>query len=280
MLGIGWLAGRYYVREARRLAITVRTIPIRERKEILHILSARMREATQYEPVGGLVLQEAVREVLIEAIRERQMAVAHGARGFDEPSWCTPALVETWAGAFYGSLQGRISQKAFDRVDTVFCNLIAETLTPEEMFEPIGDLAKEGAGAAALQLLDRAIQAVHPDRFLDSIDAAGEIQPRLATINTILGRDEQERFFRIDYERLVSRMIDLENRGRTQVLLHHLDGCLVETALLTGALHEGLIRIRNESYDDVNLGREVQASTLTLIDFLNRAASTRREPMP
>ena len=54
----------------------------------------------------------------------------------------------------------------------------------------------------------------------------------------------------------------------------------VMDALLQGALHEYKIRHHKGQHDGINLGKEVQSSTLTLIDFMNRCASARPEPMP
>ena len=132
----------------------------------------------------------------------------------------------------------------------------------------------------ALHVLDRAIRAVHPDRFLDNLDAAIEIQPTLVNLNGFLGRPDTERFYPIEYEAVLARLHFYHQRNLLDQLLEISKPFLAMTALLAGTLHELWLRTEGATHDPVNLGREVQASTQTLIQFLNRCAKAQPEPMP
>jgi len=136
---IGWMAGRYYVKEAERMRTAVCSIPIAMRKPVVLHLVSRMRQTTDSEALGPSVLNLTVRRVFSEATRERQMAVAHGASTITDTAWCAPALVETWAGARLGAIQRRISRKAFDRVDAAMFDLIMQTLSPQELAHAIAE---------------------------------------------------------------------------------------------------------------------------------------------
>jgi hypothetical protein len=67
------------------------------------------------------------------------------------------------------------------------------------------------------QMLDAAIHEVNPDRFESDIDAALVVQPKVATINLMLGRPNAERFLPIKFDGLVQRVPEL---------LPHCDGRL------------------------------------------------------
>ena len=71
--------------------------------------------------------------MLEDATRERQMSVAQGAASRTNPQWCGASLSQTWAVARLGAMQGRISEKNFDRVDAIVYELISETLSPQEL---------------------------------------------------------------------------------------------------------------------------------------------------
>jgi hypothetical protein len=146
------------------------------------------------------------------------------------------------------------------------------------------DRTEVGRGRAeavtTLQMLDQAIMSIHPDRYVDQHDAAVELQPYLVNINTMLGRPATERFFPVEYDAVVDRMTSFANKGLLGRIVHAAKPLPVIHALTQGVLHEVRIRHNKDRHNEVNLGREVQCSTQTLIDFLNRAASSRHEPMP
>jgi len=122
--------------------------------------------------------------------------------------------------------------------------------------------------------------SIHPERFGELHDAACVLQPYLVNVNTLLGRPEVERFFPIEYESLVDRSVFYANKGLLGQVLQASKPLPVIHALLEGMLHQLRIRHNKDEHNEDNLGREVQSSTLSLIDFLNRAASSQREPMP
>ena len=147
-----------------------------------------------------------------------------------------------------------------------------------------GKVPKEGSGqnesVKALYALDAAIMEVHPERFPDPLDAAMVVNSVLVNVNTLLGRDDTERFFPIDYDAVVQRIDFYAKRNLLGQILQVSKTVPVVDALLQGTLHEYKIRHHKMRHDAANLGKEVQSSTLTLIDFLNRCAKTRPEPMP
>ena len=132
----------------------------------------------------------------------------------------------------------------------------------------------------ALQELDIAIESIHPERYGDEHEAAGELQSYLVNINTMLGRPETERFYPVAYDALLARAIFFSERGLLLPLLEASKPLPVIHALMQGVLHELRIRHNKHEHNEINFGREVQSSTQTLIGYLNRASSSRPEPMP
>jgi hypothetical protein len=128
--------------------------------------------------------------------------------------------------------------------------------------------------------VDVACRSIHPERFLDPLDASFVVQPLRVNVNTKLGRPSEERFFPVEYDRLIAVTQSYFARGLLKQLMDISRPLPVVAALLAGALHEIRIAANNETPNETNLGAEVKSSVLTLIDFLNRGATTKREPMP
>lgn len=85
----------------------------------------------------------------------------------------------------------------------------------------------------------RAIKGVHPDQFVDPLDAATVAQPRLVLLNRILGKENHiEKFEAVKFNDLVERISSLEQTGLIDkiVTLVGDDGVLV--SLLLAAMHE------------------------------------------
>lgn len=152
---LGWFAGRYFIREAKRLNADIRTLNLNDRRSAVLLLVSKMKE------VGGESGDPnalAVREILAEAMRARQMSVANGASTFKDPQWCSWSLVETWAGARLAAITKRISKTSHDQVGKILYGLMSDTLSPEGLVEALsyGDIRifinyrrEDAAGQAA-----------------------------------------------------------------------------------------------------------------------------------
>ena len=131
---------------------------------------------------------------------------------------------------------------------------------------------------AALHLLSTAIRQVHPDRFPIAEDAGIYLnQPRIVA-NAFLGRPEEERFFPIDYEALLLRLVNCSQGNILQEAMNLAGGDPTAYTLMRGIWHEFKLQLLKEPHDKRNLGQEVQAATRTLIGFLNSNATTTRQP--
>jgi hypothetical protein len=132
--------------------------------------------------------------------------------------------------------------------------------------------------AAALHLLDAAIRGVHPDRFHDELDAAVHIQMPLVMANTMMGRPQEYRFGPLDYEAFVKRFVVYTQKGLLDEAMKISEKNQTMHALMRGIWHEFKLRhLLKQPHDQMNLGKEVQSSTKTLIDFMNRVAKDEPE---
>jgi hypothetical protein len=117
------------------------------------------------------------------------------------------------------------------------------------------------------QMLDAAIHEVNPDRFESDIDAALVVQPKVATINLMLGRPNAERFLPIKFDDVVQRVPELQDMGRLQKLIDFATDNPVVAGLITAALQE-----------NHPLGAQLRHKTEFLISCLNSQSKTPLEP--
>ena len=130
----------------------------------------------------------------------------------------------------------------------------------------------------ALHALDSAIKSMHPNRYGSVSDAAEDMRRYLSNINTFLGRPETERCFPIDYDAVVRRLDFFATRGLLEPVVEAATSLPVMEALMKSTLHEYKMRTHNARHDGVNLGAEVKALTVGLLDFLNRVGTTGPQP--
>jgi hypothetical protein len=114
-----------------------------------------------------------------------------------------------------------------------------------------------------------AIKEVHPDRFVDPLEATTWIQPIIVNINTLTGRGNEERFFAIDYDRVVDYMRLYDKRGLLPQVLDSARGDAVISALFLAATLEAHL-------SDTVLRPQAEL----LISYLNRHSNNEPEPMP
>jgi hypothetical protein len=84
------------------------------------------------EPTESLPSKEALIDVLKvlarDAMADRHRAVALGAQSVNDPEWNAAAIVETWGCARLSYLTGRISHRAFDKVDALVFRFVTSKL--------------------------------------------------------------------------------------------------------------------------------------------------------
>jgi hypothetical protein len=132
-----------------------------------------------------------------------------------------------------------------------------------------GKSGKGSDAASEEQILDAAIREVHPDRFVTPEDGALVVQPILATINTLVGRPDTERFFPIRFDDVVQRVRQLHHSGQLQRLIQVVaaGGDPVLAGLVIAAVQEGQ-----------PLGARFRNKTEFLISCLNRYSNSIPEP--
>jgi hypothetical protein len=131
-----------------------------------------------------------------------------------------------------------------------------------------------------LHLLDRAILSIHPDKYQDDDDAAIVLQPLRVSLNYMLGRAEEQRFFPVEYDALIERTCLYAERGFLAAVEQSSRELIVVNALINAAMHEIRIVQAREKHDEFNLGAEVKASAKTLIMFVNRGTTEERQSIP
>jgi len=113
------------------------------------------------------------------------------------------------------------------------------------------------------QMLDAAIREVNPDRFESDIDAALVVRPKLANVNLMLGRSNNERFLPIKLDDVVQRVREFQDIGRIQNFIDFATDNPVVAGLITAVLLE-----------DHPLGAQLRHKTEFLISCLNSQSKT------
>jgi len=93
-------------------------------------LVERQRDAAN----GAIDLQKAV---LRQAIADKRAVGRHKAR-LSDPARTAASLVESWVGARLAATQRKISMRAYDRIDAVIWQFIADTIDPAEIQALLG----------------------------------------------------------------------------------------------------------------------------------------------
>lgn len=119
------------------------------------------------------------------------------------------------------------------------------------------------------RIMDAAIREVHPEQFIVDVDAAMVMQPRLVSINAMLGRPQTERFFAINFDDIVQRVRHYHHRGVLGQLVQLSAGDVVLAALVAAAIQEGH-----------PTGEQLKPKTDFLLSCLNKYSKNVPEPMP
>jgi hypothetical protein len=110
-----------------------------------------------------------------------------------------------------------------------------------------------------LDLLARAIKEVHPDRFIDPLDAALFTQPRLVTLNRMLAKREDDRFSPVTFNELIARFALFQQHDRVSELVAPIGDDVVLMALALAAMHD---RNNPSRQDDVRRQAELLLACL------------------
>ena len=85
------------------------------------------------ESTEGLPSKSALIDMLVLVVRDaaadrHSVSVQLGAHSLSDPKWNGAGIVETWGNARLAYLTGRISDRAFDKVDGVVFRFVTSTL--------------------------------------------------------------------------------------------------------------------------------------------------------
>jgi hypothetical protein len=178
---------------------------------------------------------------------DRHDTLHAGAASKSDPAWASAALRESWC---IGKLRSwddvtrEVEAFAFDPEHQYWFN---KRSTPQR---PSND-------EAVLELLKRALLAMHPDKFVDSLDAELAAQPRLSTLNTILGKEGSDRFNAVKFDDLVERISTLEEVGLIHKVVSVLgdDGVLISLFMAAMYVKHGAGSRQVRDRAEVLLGR-------------------------
>jgi len=129
---LGWFVGRTLRRNALRDVDTAQNVMTPDarlavaRRVIAQMtLIERQRDAAN----GAIDLQRAV---LRQATADKRAVGRRKARCSD-PARMAASLVESWVGARLAATQRKISMRAYERIDAVIWQFIADTIDPAEI---------------------------------------------------------------------------------------------------------------------------------------------------
>jgi hypothetical protein len=132
---LGWFIGRTLRANALRdIQRTQDTVQISAQEAIARKLAKRMASVEQAGIRSGI--PTAIRlaeEMLTQATRDRHLAIARATGSLSDPMWLLAALSESWASARIAALKGKISIKAFHKVDVVIGQFLLNTLGLDEV---------------------------------------------------------------------------------------------------------------------------------------------------
>lgn len=137
---LGWYFGR------RTRLNVIRDIRVAETTMLLATQQAVARHVVQQMAIVEAAARQngfsgalrAAEAVLRQAVADRHTALARGAGSYADPAWNAASLVESWSGARLGSLNGRVSQRAFERVDREIWRFVNGTLNLVEIAQAAG----------------------------------------------------------------------------------------------------------------------------------------------
>lgn len=118
-----------------------------------------------------------------------------------------------------------------------------------------------------IDMLARAIEEVHPKRFIVPEDAAIWIMPRLVTINRLLGKAEELRFTPFRFDEWVNQISFYDGRGAGGQLGTAVAHDEVVLPLVLAAMHVNHNPARRA---------EVREMAEKLVEYINSVAEPRR----
>jgi hypothetical protein len=138
---LSWFVGRTLRRNALRDLDNAKNVmapdarlAVARRVIVQMALIERQRGAAN----GAIDLQKAV---LRQATADKRAVGGHKARRSD-PARIAASLVESWVGARLAATQRKISMRAYERIDAVIWQFIADTIDPAEIQALLGAEAR------------------------------------------------------------------------------------------------------------------------------------------
>jgi hypothetical protein len=134
---LGWFVGRTLRRNALRdLDNAKNVMPPDARLAVARRVIAQMAliERQRGAANGAIDLQMAV---LRQATADKRAVRGHKAQRSD-PARMAASLVESWVGARLAATQRKISMRAYERIDAVIWQFIADTIDPAEIQALLG----------------------------------------------------------------------------------------------------------------------------------------------
>jgi hypothetical protein len=132
---LGWFIGRVLCRSARNDIVRAQTgLTAQQQLHLAHELAHRMARVERIgNRVGMAAANDAARNMLSHATRDRHNCVAKATGSLNDPEWLLAALSETWSNARIASLERRITAKAFCRVDAIIGKYLIAVLGNDEV---------------------------------------------------------------------------------------------------------------------------------------------------
>jgi hypothetical protein len=138
---LGWFAGRTLRRNALRDVNTAKNAMAPDARLVVArrvIAQMALIERQRGAANGAIDLQKAV---LRQATAEKRAVGRHKAPRSD-PARMAASLVECWVGARLAATQRKISLRAYERIDAVIWQFIADTIDPAEIQALLGAQAQ------------------------------------------------------------------------------------------------------------------------------------------
>lgn len=130
-----------------------------------------------------------------------------------------------------------------------------------------------------LDALNASIETVHPDRYVDPIDAGIYIQPILVVLNRIVRTPDEYRFRAVDYECWLEAINYFQKADLIDKLTQINLADPIILSLIYAAIYDLKLKENKQKDDLKNLGYEIRESSKSLLMFLNKHSSEKSEPL-
>jgi hypothetical protein len=138
---LGWFLGRTLIRNALRDVETTQSAMAPDARLAVARRVIGQMALIERQPGGANGAIDLQNAVLRQATADKRTAGRHSAQRSD-PARMAASMLESWVAARLAATQRKISMRAYERIDAVIWQFIADTIDPAEIRAMLGGQAQ------------------------------------------------------------------------------------------------------------------------------------------